>query len=174
MDVHRHVRLGPALVVRRGAIPTIRTRGPAKPRPPLWQDAPVMSLSPRLSALSLVVAVGAVAAYALLLRVALVRNHPEGYVVAFALATALAALAVARARGRRWPAWLALGVCSLLLVAGAWFNFVAARVPSTPTALHLGERPPDFTLPDAAGRPVSLADYRGKKPVVLVFYRGYW
>jgi peroxiredoxin len=29
-------------------------------------------------------------------------------------------------------------------------------------------------LPNAAGRAVSLADYRGKKPVVLVFYRGYW
>ena len=107
-----------------------------------------------LAALSVVVAVGAVAAYALLLRVAVVRNHPEAYVVAFALATALAALAVVRARGRRWPAWLALGLSSLLLVAGAWFNFVAARVPVTPTALRVGERPPDFTLPDATGRPV--------------------
>ena len=133
-----------------------------------------MSVSERLAVLSLVVALGAAAAYALLLRVALVRNHPEGYVVAFALATALAALAAARARGRRWPARLALGVGSLLLVAGTWFNFVLARVPSTPTALHVGERPPDFTLRDAAGRPVSLADYRGKKPIVLVFYRGYW
>lgn len=130
--------------------------------------------SGRLAALSVVVAIGAVAAYVLLLRVATVRNHPEGYVVAFALATALAALAVARAQARRWPAWLALVLSSLLLVAGAWFNFVAARVPVTPTALRVGERPPDFTLPDAAGRSVSLADYRGKKPVVLVFYRGYW
>lgn len=43
--------------------------------------------------------------------------------------------------------------------------------PDAPTALRVGERPPAFTLPDAAGRPVSLADYRGKKPVVLVFYR---
>jgi AhpC/TSA family len=130
--------------------------------------------SGRLAALSVLVAISAVAAYALLLRVAIVRNHPESYVLAFALATALAALAVARARGRRWPAWLALGVASLLLVAGAWFNFVGARVPDTPTALRVGDRPPDFTLPDAAGRSVSLADYRGKKPVVLVFYRGYW
>jgi peroxiredoxin len=47
-------------------------------------------------------------------------------------------------------------------------------VPATPTALHLGERAPDFTLPDATGRPVSLAEYRGRKPVVIVFYRGYW
>src|SRR5262252_1468428 len=50
----------------------------------------------------------------------------------------------------------------------------AAQVPDTATALHVGERAPDFTLPDASGRPVTLADYRGKKPVIIVFYRGYW
>ena len=133
-----------------------------------------MSSSTRLAVLSVLVALGAVATYVLLLGVAVVRNHPEGYVIAFALATGLAVLAVVRARTRRWPAWAALGVTSLLLVAGAWFNFVVARVPDVPTALRVGERPPDFTLPDAAGRPVTLADYRGKKPVVLVFYRGYW
>lgn len=130
--------------------------------------------SGKLALLSVVVALGAITAYAFLLRVAVVRNHPEGYVLAFALATALAALAVVRARGRRWPAWLVLGFTSLLLVGGAWFNFVFTRVPDAPTALRVGEPPPGFTLPDAAGRPVSLADYRGQKPVVLVFYRGYW
>jgi hypothetical protein len=130
--------------------------------------------SGRLAALSVLVAVGAIAAYVLLLRVAVVRNHPEGYVVAFAVATALAALAVARARARRWPAWLVLGLSVILLGASAWFNFVVARIPNTPTALRVGERPPDFTLPDAGGRAVTLADYRGQKPVVLVFYRGHW
>ncbi len=33
---------------------------------------------------------------------------------------------------------------------------------------------PDFTLEDQDGKPVTLSDYRGKKTVVLVFYRGYW
>jgi cytochrome oxidase Cu insertion factor (SCO1/SenC/PrrC family) len=126
----------------------------------------------RLALLSALVAVGGIGAYVLLLRVALVRNHPEGYVIALLIATALAALALRRSR--RWTSWLALGFSTLLLVAGAWFNFVAARVPDTPTALRVGERAPDFTLPDASGHPVSLADYRGKKSVVLVFYRGYW
>jgi hypothetical protein len=133
-----------------------------------------MSSSTRLAVLSVLVALGAVATYVLLLGVAVVRNHPEGYVIAFALATGLAVLAVARARSRRWPAWLALGFTSLVLVGGAWFNFVGARVPDTPTTFKVGDQAPDFTLPDAAGRPVTLADYRGQKPVVLVFYRGYW
>lgn len=128
--------------------------------------------SGRLAALSVVVAAGAIAAYVLLFRVAAVRNHPEGYVVGFAVAVVLAALALARSR--RWYVWLALGVSTLLLLGGSWFNFVAARVPTTPTALRVGEPAPDFTLSDATGRPVSLADYRGKKAVVLVFYRGYW
>jgi hypothetical protein len=139
----------------------------------LWQNLHVTA-SGWLAALSLVVAIGTVTAYVLLLRIAVVRNHPERYVVAFALATALAVLAVVRAPAQRGPAWLALGISNFLLVVGAWFNFVAARVPVTATVLRLGERPPDFTLPDAAGRPVALAEYRGKKPVVLVFYRGFW
>ena len=128
--------------------------------------------SGRLAALSMAIALGAIGTYVLLFRVAIVRNHPEGYVIAFAVATAVAGLALARSR--RWPAWLALGVTTLLLGGGAWFNFVVARLPDTPTMLRVGERPPELVLPDAAGRPVSLADYRGKKPVVVVFYRGYW
>lgn len=133
-----------------------------------------MRSSAWLALLSVAIAIGAAVAYNLLLGVPAIRNHPEGYVIAFALATAVAAVAVTRARRRRWPAWLALGFTSLLLAGGAWFNWVGARVPVTPTALRVGERPPDFTLPDATGRPVSLADYRGRKPVILIFYRGYW
>jgi peroxiredoxin Q/BCP len=33
-----------------------------------------------------------------------------------------------------------------------------------------GDQAPDFTLPAADGRSVSLADFRGKKAVVLFFY----
>lgn len=42
---------------------------------------------------------------------------------------------------------------------------------STPKA---GDPAPQFSLPDAAGRQVSLKDYAGKSKLVLVFYRGYW
>lgn len=39
--------------------------------------------------------------------------------------------------------------------------------------LPVGTRAPDFTLPDAEGKPVSLSDFRGKN-VVLVFYPLDW
>lgn len=37
--------------------------------------------------------------------------------------------------------------------------------------VHVGERAPEFTLPDTERQPVRLADFRGKK-VVLAFYPG--
>jgi cytochrome oxidase Cu insertion factor (SCO1/SenC/PrrC family) len=130
-------------------------------------------LAPKwLAALSLLIGIGAIAGYALLIRVPSVRNQPEGYVAALAIAATVATLAVALAR--RWYTWAALAVCVLLLAAGAFFNFAVARIPPAQTNLRVGEAPPDFALLDAGGTRVSLADYRGKKPVVLVFYRGYW
>lgn len=32
---------------------------------------------------------------------------------------------------------------------------------------------PEFALPDFAGRPVSLSDFRGRENVLLVFNRGF-
>jgi hypothetical protein len=129
-------------------------------------------MSARLAALAVAIAIVTIGGYVLLFGVAAVRNHPEAYVVGLAVATALAALALARSR--RWPAWLALGLTVPFLALAVWVNFFVARIPDAPTVLRVGEPPPAFTLPDASGRPVSLADYRGKKPVILVFYRGYW
>lgn len=40
--------------------------------------------------------------------------------------------------------------------------------------VKVGQPSPNFTLEDSDGKNVSLADYRGKKNVVLVFYRGHW
>jgi cytochrome oxidase Cu insertion factor (SCO1/SenC/PrrC family) len=40
--------------------------------------------------------------------------------------------------------------------------------------VKVGQAAPDFTLEDSEGKNIGLADYRGKKNVVLVFYRGHW
>jgi thioredoxin-dependent peroxiredoxin len=37
------------------------------------------------------------------------------------------------------------------------------------TRLEPGDKAPDFTLPDATGKPVSLSDFRGRR-VVVYFY----
>ena len=42
------------------------------------------------------------------------------------------------------------------------------------TALKRGDTAPDFTLPGAAGRSVSLRERLTEGPVVLTFYRGGW
>lgn len=70
-----------------------------------------------------------------------------------------------------------LGVLALALFGlFCWGNFVfARRVPASTSAPQAGDPAPDFTLPDAQGKPVALADLRkSHKAVLLIFYRGYW
>jgi len=40
--------------------------------------------------------------------------------------------------------------------------------------VKVGQAAPDFTLEQTDGKAITLSDFRGKKSVVLVFYRGYW
>jgi hypothetical protein len=125
----------------------------------------------RLALVALLLSLGTVVGYMALLG-ARRPLHPAWYLGALGLAVLVAAAAVRRARGALTVAALVVSV--LLLGLAGYFNFVIARVPDTPSALAVGRPAPDFSLPDAAGRRVTLSEYRGKKPVLLVFYRGYW
>jgi cytochrome oxidase Cu insertion factor (SCO1/SenC/PrrC family) len=50
-----------------------------------------------------------------------------------------------------------------------------ADLPATDLErVKVGQPAPEFTLEDVDGNKVALSDFRGKKSVVLVFYRGYW
>ena len=40
--------------------------------------------------------------------------------------------------------------------------------------LHFGQEAPGFSLPSSAGGQTSLADFKGKSDVVLVFYCYDW
>jgi peroxiredoxin len=49
-----------------------------------------------------------------------------------------------------------------------------ARTGAGSKALKVGDAAPDFTLPDATRRSISLASLRQAGPVVVTFYRGQW
>ena len=62
----------------------------------------------------------------------------------------------------------------IVLVGARW-------LPASKGAPQVGQRAPDFTLPDANGKQVSLNELlstpingTAPKGVLLIFYRGYW
>ena len=77
---------------------------------------------------------------------------------------------------------IAVGVSVLVLAASVGFFVLARRLPQASTGTpQVGQRVPDFTLPDSAGNPVALSQLLAgsnaggpPKGVLLVFYRGYW
>ena len=74
---------------------------------------------------------------------------------------------------------LATTVLTVLL----WFSAAYAQLlaqdgknlkPTDLERVKVGDVAPDFTLEDMAGAKITLSEFRGKKNVVLVFYRGHW
>ena len=43
---------------------------------------------------------------------------------------------------------------------------------SAATALEVGEKAPDFTLPGTTGEKISLSQFRGRKAILIEFYVG--
>ncbi len=49
------------------------------------------------------------------------------------------------------------------------------EVPPSTAAPRVGQKAPDFTLPDQDGKDVALSELFGRsKAVALIFYRGFW
>jgi len=46
--------------------------------------------------------------------------------------------------------------------------------PTDLNRIKVGQPAPDFSLEEAGGKTIALSEFRDKKTVVLVFYRGYW
>jgi cytochrome oxidase Cu insertion factor (SCO1/SenC/PrrC family) len=63
-----------------------------------------------------------------------------------------------------------VGVVMVIALSASAYSGSSQR--NTPIAV--GEEAPNFTLDDQNRQKITLADARGKSPVVLVFYRGYW
>ena len=69
-----------------------------------------------------------------------------------------------------WPRLLLI-----LALAGASFPAAAQNYPLArpQVASAEGKPAPDFTLPDAEGKPFQLSQMRGQR-VVVIFFRAHW
>ncbi len=83
-------------------------------------------------------------------------------------------------RGKIWGS-IAAGLAALFLAGSAWLFVKARDMPRSGGAPQVGQRVPDFMLPDSNGQPVALAQLFAASPgmpqpkaVLLIFYRGYW
>jgi cytochrome oxidase Cu insertion factor (SCO1/SenC/PrrC family) len=63
---------------------------------------------------------------------------------------------------------------TLLVSIGLCANAHSPAYGQRTGPIGIGEVAPDFTLQDHNGQKITLSDARGKSPIVLVFYRGYW
>lgn len=124
----------------------------------------------------------------LFVRFPLTRDFPWANLLSFAAAAALLLVGVRRAfaPGHHWGSKVAASAVAALGFAifglFVFTNFIMSRqIPASQGAPQVGQRAPEFSLPDADGRAVSLSELlstpingRAPKGVLLVFYRGYW
>jgi len=71
-------------------------------------------------------------------------------------------------------AFFAVLISSTTLLAQLGPKDGADLAPTDLNRVKVGQPAPDFSLEDVSGKAITLSDFRGKKTVVLVFYRGYW
>ncbi len=77
------------------------------------------------------------------------------------------------------PVLMALSLAGITLFAYGLF-YLGRQMPASTGAPSVGQKAPDFSLPDQDGKPVTLAQLlgraagTGKSSALLIFYRGYW
>ena len=75
---------------------------------------------------------------------------------------------------------LRLALAGLIVAAGVALSGATPAADPGETGVtrgvpvKTGDAAPDFTLVDQDGRSHTLSGERGKRPVVVIFYRGYW
>lgn len=62
--------------------------------------------------------------------------------------------------------------CRRLVMAALLSSVLLGVGASHALALQVGDKAPDFSLPATTAEEMKLADFAGKKPVVVFFYIG--
>lgn len=110
------------------------------------------------------------------------RDFPWANLLLFAIAGILLVIGLARAfgnprvyRGKIFgPIFMVISLAAFGLLAYPLF-YVVRQMPASMGAPRVGQKAPDFTLPDQNGKSVALADLLSNSSgALLIFYRGHW
>src|SRR5438105_9981977 len=132
-----------------------------------------------------VVVAGGLFSYAFFAQFPITRDFPWANLLLFGIGAALLLLGLFRAFGRPQvyrgkifgSIFTAIALFLISLFSYEIF-YVLRQVPASSGAPRVGQLAPDFFLLDQNGKPVGLCDLlsgpSGPKPVVVIFYRGFW
>jgi hypothetical protein len=128
-----------------------------------------------------VVAVGGLFSYEFFVQFPITRDFPWATLLLFGLGAILLLVGLFRAFGRpqlyRGKVFGSIfAVVAFLLFAFFAYEifYVLRQVPLSAQAPRVGEKAPEFSLPDQTGKSVALADLLSPNGAVLIFYRGHW
>jgi hypothetical protein len=110
------------------------------------------------------------------------RDFPWANLFLFAVGGILLVLGLFRAFGKPQAyrgKIFGLILATLGILMFAFFSYVffyqLRQVPPSTGAPRVGQKAPNFTLPDQDGKDVALGDLISRsKAVALIFYRGFW
>ena len=128
-----------------------------------------------------VVAVGGLFSYEFFAQFPITRDFPWATLLLFAIGAVLLLVGLFRAFGR--PQVYRGKVFGSIFTAISLFLFaffayeifyVLRQVPLSAQAPRVGEKAPEFSLPDQNGKSVALTELLSPNGAVLIFYRGHW
>jgi hypothetical protein len=128
-----------------------------------------------------VVAVGGLFSYEFFAQFPITRDFPWANLLFFGIGATLLLVGLLRAFGRPQlyrgkifgPIFTAISVLLFAFFAYEIF-YVLRQVPLSAQAPRVGEKAPEFSLPDQNSKSVALKDLLSPNGVVLIFYRGHW
>ena len=128
-----------------------------------------------------VVAVGGLCSYEFFARFPFTRDFPWANLLLFGIGATLLLVGLFRAfgrpqvyRGRVFGSIFATFSLFLFAFFAYEIFYVLRQVPLSAQAPRVGEKVPEFSLPNQNGKSVALTDLLSPEGAVLIFYRGHW